>query len=88
MANKIQKPCRVCGKMFTPCADCANDKTMFRWKKFTCSFNCAKEYFAMIEASRQTKAKTDADNAQNDNTTQTNNVDLSDAINDAVIVNP
>lgn len=55
MANKIQKPCRVCGKMFTPCADCENDKTMFRWKKFTCSLDCAKEYFAKIEESRQQK---------------------------------
>lgn len=88
MANKIQKPCRVCGKMFTPCADCANDKTMFRWKKFTCSFNCAKEYFAGIEASRQLNAQADADNAQNDNTTQNNNVDLSDEINGAIIVKP
>lgn len=88
MANKIQKPCRVCGKMFTPCADCANDKTMFRWKKFTCSFNCAKEYFARIEASRHLKTNIDADNAQNDNTTQNNNVDLSDEINGAIIVKP
>ena len=55
MANKIQKPCRVCGKIFTPCADCENDKTMFHWKKFTCSFNCAKEYFVKIEKSRQPK---------------------------------
>lgn len=43
--------------MFTPCADCERDKTMFHWKKFTCSFNCAKEYFARIEASRQIKTK-------------------------------
>ena len=53
MANKIQKPCRVCKKMFTPCADCENDKTMFRWRKFTCSLNCAKEYFARIEETRK-----------------------------------
>lgn len=88
MANKIQKPCRVCGKMFIPCADCESDKTMFRWKKFTCSFNCAKEYFAGIEASRQLNAQADTDNAQNDNTTQNNNVDLSDEINGAIIVKP
>lgn len=57
MANKVQKPCRICGKMFTPCADCENDKTMFRWKKVACSPKCAKEYFAKIEESRH-KTKT------------------------------
>ena len=52
MAGKVQKPCKLCGKMFTPCADCENDKKMFRWKKVACSPECAKEYFAKIEASR------------------------------------
>lgn len=55
MASKVQKPCKICGKMFTPCADCENDKTMFRWKRVACSPECAKEYFAKIEASRQPK---------------------------------
>lgn len=53
MANKVQKPCKICGKMFTPCADCENDKTMFRWKRVACSPECAKEYFRRIEESRQ-----------------------------------
>ncbi len=52
MASKVQKPCRICGKMFTPCADCENDKTMFRWKRVACSPECAKEYFAKVEALR------------------------------------
>ncbi len=52
MASKVQKPCRICGKMFTPCADCENDKTMFRWKRVACSPECAKEYFAKVEAIR------------------------------------
>lgn len=43
--------------MFTPCADCENDKTMFHWKKVACSPECAKEFFAKIEASRQPKVK-------------------------------
>ena len=55
MTNKIQKPCRICGKLFTPCSDCENDKTMFRWKRIACSQKCAKEYFARVEASRQPK---------------------------------
>lgn len=53
MAGKVQKPCRICGKMFTPCADCEKDKTMFHWKRVACSPECAKEYFKKIEASRQ-----------------------------------
>lgn len=65
MANKIQKPCRICGKMFTPCADCENDKTMFRWKRFTCSLECAKEYFAKINESRKPQIQTEI--IQNDN---------------------
>lgn len=56
MANKVQKPCKICGKMFTPCADCENDKTMFHWKRVACSPACAKEYFAKVEASRQAEA--------------------------------
>lgn len=65
MASKIQKPCRICGKMFTPCADCENDKTMFRWKRFTCSLDCAKKYFAKIDESR--KSQIEAEIIQNDN---------------------
>ncbi len=53
MANNVQKPCRICGKPFTPCGDCENDKSMFRWKRVACSPKCAKEYFARIDRSRQ-----------------------------------
>lgn len=53
MTNKIQKTCKACGKLFTPCADCENDTTMFRWKRVACSPKCAKEYFSKIETSRQ-----------------------------------
>ncbi len=58
MANKVQKPCKICGKMFTPCADCENDKTMFRWKRVACSPECARKYFAKIEESRNHKTET------------------------------
>lgn len=57
MRGKVQKPCRICGKLFTPCSDCENDKTMFRWKRIACSQKCAKEYFAKVEASRQLKGE-------------------------------
>lgn len=74
MASKVQKTCKICGKMFTPCADCENDKTMFRWKKVACSPECAKEYFAKIEASRQPKFESAAPQ-----TVEKGNIKTSDA---------
>lgn len=53
MANKVQKPCRICGKMFTPCNDCERDKTMFHWRTVACSPECAKKYFAKVEEARK-----------------------------------
>lgn len=60
MANKIQKPCRVCGKMFTPCSNCENDKTIFHWRRVACSQECVKEYFSNIEKSRRNKTKSNS----------------------------
>ena len=57
MASKIQKPCRVCGKMFYPCVDCAKDKTMFHWRAVACSLECAKAYFAKVEEARKPVVK-------------------------------
>ena len=57
MADKVQKPCRICGKMFTPCADCESVKSMFRWRRVACSPECAREYFAKIEKSRRPEAE-------------------------------
>ncbi len=57
MADKVQKPCKICGRMFTPCADCADDRSMFRWKRVACSRECARAYFAKIEASRPSSAE-------------------------------
>lgn len=66
MSDKVQKPCKICGKMFTPCSDCANDNSMFRWRRVACSLECAKKYFARIEWSRQTFAGTPSASNQND----------------------
>lgn len=74
MASKVQKPCKICGKMFTPCADCENDKTMFRWKRVACSPECAKEYFAKVEAIRlhhSENPETYVNDAENIETTNT-----------------
>ena len=57
MANKVLKPCKICGKMFIPCADCESVKSMFRWRRVACSAECAKEYFAKVEKSRQSKTE-------------------------------
>ena len=52
MAYKVQKPCKVCGKMFTPCADCERDKTAFHWRTVACSVECGKKYFEMVMKAR------------------------------------
>ena len=55
MAYKVQKPCRVCGKMYTPCADCERDRTAFHWRTVACSIGCGMEYFKMVEEARKPK---------------------------------
>lgn len=58
MGYKVQKPCKVCGKMFTPCADCERDKTAFHWRTVACSVECGKKYFEMVMKARsKTTAK-------------------------------
>lgn len=37
-------PCRVCGKLFEPCAYCQTNADVFRWRNFACSRECAKKY--------------------------------------------
>ena len=54
---KVQKPCKTCGKMFTPCADCERDKNMFHWRTVACSIECAKAYFEKVELARKPVAK-------------------------------
>lgn len=55
MAYKVQKPCRVCGKMYTPCGDCERDKTAFHWRTVACSYACGMEYFKRVEEARKPK---------------------------------
>ena len=44
MSEKKKIPCRVCGKLFTPCAYCQSNTGEFRWRNFACSMKCAKKY--------------------------------------------
>lgn len=53
MAYKVQRPCRVCGKLFTPCGDCERDLTAFHWRTIACSYECGKEYLRRVMESRQ-----------------------------------
>ena len=50
---KVKRPCRVCGKLFTPCVDCENDKTAFHWRSVACSHECARKYFEQVEMERK-----------------------------------
>ena len=44
MAEKKKIPCRVCGKLFEPCAYCQSHADVFRWRNFACSRECAAKY--------------------------------------------
>lgn len=57
MTYLVKKPCKTCGKLFTPCADCAGKSPMFRWRKIACSPECAKEYFDKLEKTAETEEK-------------------------------
>ena len=46
MAETKKIPCRVCGKLFTPCAYCQTNADVFRWRNFACSIECAQKYIA------------------------------------------
>ena len=61
MAYKVQKPCIICGTMYTPCGDCEKDNTAFHWRNVACSYECGKKYFEKVMAAR---AKTDETRVQ------------------------
>lgn len=53
MAEKRKIPCRVCGRLFEPCAYCKSHADIFRWRNFACSKECAAEYIAEATAYRE-----------------------------------
>ena len=55
MAYKVQKPCKVCGKLYTPCGDCEKDKTAFHWRTVACSYECGQEYLRRVMEAREPK---------------------------------
>lgn len=44
MKEKKLIPCKVCGKMYEPCAYCQSHADTFRWRNFACSIECANKY--------------------------------------------
>jgi len=50
---KQKIPCRVCGKLFEPCAYCKAHEDVFRWRNFACSRECAAKYIEDTTAYRE-----------------------------------
>ena len=76
MSYKVQKPCKVCGKMYTPCADCENDKTIFHWRTVACSYECGMKYFKMVEEARKPKEeKNEIETVENTSAVNEDNTD-------------
>ena len=55
MSGNVKKECRVCGKLYTPCVSCENDKSIFHWRAVACSPECAREYVQRVEKARSSK---------------------------------
>ena len=53
MAYKVQKPCKICGKLYTPCGDCERDSVAFHWRTVSCSFECGQKYLQKVMAARE-----------------------------------
>lgn len=46
-------PCRVCGKMFTPCNKTSSTLGAFNYREVACSPECGAEYLHRVQAARQ-----------------------------------
>ena len=57
MAYLVQKLCKICGREYTPCADCENDKSAFHWRIVACSAECGKKYLEKVEKARKKQIK-------------------------------
>ena len=74
MAYKVKKNCRVCGKLYTPCSVCEDDKSAFHWRTVACSEECGKEYLKRVMKARTNNASESDIKIQNkseDNKTDT-----------------
>ena len=64
----VKKPCRICGKLYTPCSYCEHENTAFHWRAVACSRECAAEYYRRVTAAR---------NKRNDISESSNGLDSS-----------
>lgn len=46
-------PCRVCGKMFTPCSKTSGALGAFNYREVACSPECGAEYLRRVQVARQ-----------------------------------
>ena len=46
-------PCRVCGKMFTPCNKTSGALGAFNYREVACSPECGTEYLRRVQVARQ-----------------------------------
>lgn len=65
MAEK-KIPCRVCKKLFEPCAYCKSHEDTFRWRNFACSRECAAKYIEETTAYRESLHNEDKTNQKED----------------------
>ena len=49
---KVKKKCRICGKEYTPCGYCENDKMAFHYRTICCSRKCAEVYLMRVLEAR------------------------------------
>ena len=55
---KAKKICRICGKEYTPCSYCENDRMAFHYRTICCSRACARIYLDRVfEARNKSQAK-------------------------------
>lgn len=50
---KVKKICRICGKEYTPCSYCENDRMAFHYRTICCSRACAQIYLARVLEARE-----------------------------------
>jgi len=72
MAEKKKIPCRVCGKLFEPCAYCQSHDDVFRWRNFACSRECATKYINETIAYRKSLNKKEEVNSTGTKTESVN----------------
>ena len=66
-------PCRVCGKMFTPCNKTSGALGAFNYREVACSPECGTEYLRRVRAARQKSSNAPDATVSTDDTKVTEN---------------